>query len=867
MALIPQRDEAADDDDTRIRGPFTHHDLDFLPPSPGQGPFYELLTHASQHGLALIRRLVDHAISFYTDGREYGADAFILSFPDGERAFPWTRSYGWSRDSARHNSLTSALMALEAWAHRRIEAGESIELVLADVLGPPGTPAAFLLVAVDLMLSHWPKSREAAIPFVACAELLCMDRERQILEHVSDFDPFGLKVQTKEAVGVPRLEELKSRSSRRSSLEELLGKYGLFESAELRVRLAALLHHAAQRLGQPDTHANFRDPAFMVTHALNRLEPNNWREVSIQLPDGRQTTAHEYVPPESERKHLEALQDGTKDRLEDVNMQAGVMLALENPSRSSIQFATAAVEWARRLMTTSKNNETHKHGEDDQGDDWIQEHAAVSAATIVMRDGDTELRTKHGAWAHGVFAQALRAKDDPVLRFRSGLRYNPVAVAFVGMVHALKDRATTDGIRSLLEVATREEPTAAYGFGVAGTTLAAIDERLLRAVLRCAFTACIRTHRERGRSDEGGPSYVDRQRKRLLKAVEAELAWLSNQCPEPNWPIFPVEAPRLRRHIRFRDGRVEGDEPTRRRSRPEQYADHQAAAVWLTNCHDILDMAKRPWFREMVRSYTSWTAQANGAGLDVSEDVENPPHEWNEAYFALLARCLPGLPMSEIEQVALKPISSFPDRSFFDVLPRFLRSSDVVYFNDQALEESIAVSIRSKVAERLMASRGWERLRGQRGSSIETHIGPAIAVLFFNDYGYTQPVKCYLSSACIDRLAPFFPVLEKLVESGSSLFVALVTLNLLEVSPRSTHLPFLVKAAKVWLSIYPGDSEFWVAHGIGRRVCVLIEKIQKLEPAVLNTAGTIRLDLDRVLATLVSLGVPEARRLEQALNM
>ena len=85
----------------------------------------------------------------------------------------------------------------------------------------------------------------------------------------------------------------------------------------------------------------------------------------------------------------------------------------------------------------------------------MREQAVVSAATIAMRDGDAELRTKHQAWAHSVFAQALRTKEDPVHRFRSGLRYNPVAIAFVGMIHALKDRAATEDVRSLLEVATR----------------------------------------------------------------------------------------------------------------------------------------------------------------------------------------------------------------------------------------------------------------------------------------------------------------------------------------------------------------------------------------------------------------------------
>lgn len=436
----------------------------------------------------------------------------------------------------------------------------------------------------------------------------------------------------------------------------------------------------------------------------------------------------------------------------------------------------------------------------------------------------------------------------------------------MGIIYALKYNCGAGEIRTLLEVATREEPAAAHGFGAAATILAAIDERLPRAVLRCALAACIRAHHRWGMPIEEVTARIARQRQRLQAAVEAELAWLGDHRSEPDWPAFPVETPRLRQYIRFRDGRVESDKPTRRRSRPEQYTDHQAAAVWLTNCHDVVDIARRPWFREIVRSYASWTAQANGAGLEEFEDVDNPPHEWNDAYYELLARCLPGVSLPEIEQLALAPISSLPDTSFYDIIPSFLRSCDIAYFNDRVLGESVAIGIRSKVAGSLMARAGWKRLRGQRGSSIETRIGPAIAALFFNDYGIGQSSRCYLPPVCVDRLTPFLPVLAKLVESGPSLFVALVTLNLLEISPRPTHLPVLVEAAKAWLGSYAEDSEFWVAHGIGRRACVLVEEILRSEPAVLDTIRMIRSDLDRVLAALVSLGVPEARRLEQALS-
>ena len=105
---------------------------------------------------------------------------------------------------------------------------------------------------------------------------------------------------------------------------------------------------------------------------------------------------------------------------------------------------------------------------------------------------------------------------------------------------------------------------------------------------------------------------------------------------------------------------------------------------------------------------------------------------------------------------------------------------------------------------------------------------------------------------CRNRIDSFLPVPEKLVESSPSLFVAVVTLNLLEVSPRSTHLPFIVAAAKTWLESYPDDSSFWVHHGIGRHVCMWIEEVWRQEPALLHTDKAVRFDVDRLLEALIS---------------
>ena len=75
----------------------------------------------------------------------------------------------------------------------------------------------------------------------------------------------------------------------------------------------------------------------------------------------------------------------------------------------------------------------------------------------------------------------------------------------------------------------------------------------------------------------------------------------------------------------------------------------------------------------------------------------------------------------------------------------------------------------------------------------------------------------------------------------------------------------MVTAAKAWIRSYPQDTEFWVDYGIGRRVCLWLGQIHQAEPARLKNDVAVGSDVDQLLAALVGLGVPEAKRLEEAL--
>jgi hypothetical protein len=676
--LVAKGDEKDDEEDN---GPFPeafkYVDLDFVPASPTQGPFYELLVNTPQYGLPLIRRIVDHAIAFKTKGKDFGKNAMTIVYPDGsEKVFPWLQCYNWSRDmGAGPSVVASALMALEAWAHGRIEKGESIDDVLADVIRESPAPAAYLLVAVDLLLSHWPKSHAAAIPFVACPELLVLDRQRAVHDTVQMPDIFGLGEIQKPPSGPVTLESLKARVSRRVALDRLLDFYARVKFDADRPTVTDLLRRAAARLGPPQGQSDLGDPEFMVLHALNRIDPSNWRETTVQTADGPRDV-WEYLPPAAERDHLQPLQDEMQERNENTRMEFSIRIAMNDATRSSPEFAAAAVKWAQAVANKPAGNETEQ---------WMRAEAIVSTAMIAARDGGPDLIAAHGDWIRETFKSAFKGKADPAHKMRDGLQYNPIAIAFLGTALLLKNRFQMADVRTLLEAAGDDNPAAAQGFNQAAEILAAIDGRLPRAVLRCAFSACVQPFRQWDVPEEQYRERLQTRQREVASTIHAELVWLNGERDEPALPAFEPSYTHSRHHFSLGERRREREQPEKR---PEQYTDHQAAALWLGKAAGIFDLSKQSWLRVLVRAYSTWTAVANGSELDKDDDPDRTPHEWNRAYFNLVALCLPGLTISQIDELALAPILELPGEAFLDVMTIFLRSVDDVYFNGKALGDA-----------------------------------------------------------------------------------------------------------------------------------------------------------------------------------
>jgi len=239
-------------------------------------------------------------------------------------------------------------------------------------------------------------------------------------------------------------------------------------------------------------------------------------------------------------------------------------------------------------------------------------------------------------------------------------------------------------------------------------------------MLRCAFTACTRPHREWRRPEAEHNARVELCRQTVRNTIEAELAWLIGKQGEPEWPQFCPDPAHPRRRVVLGPGNRR-QKPEEEPSEPEIYADHQAAALWLGGAASLFDVAKSAWLRDIVKAYGEWTFVANGSELGQNEDTDRGPRIWNDAVFKLLAYCLPGLTSAQVEEVALAPVTSLPDEAFFDVMTAFLRDVDGVYFNDSTLQNAQAVQVRTALLKR---NHDHEGLEAPCSRAVNVHRDP-----------------------------------------------------------------------------------------------------------------------------------------------
>lgn len=843
-SLVEERDpeQRLDRGDWRA---LSHGDTDYLPPSPAQPPFLDLLSASPAEGLRLVRELVDAAVEAHGRGAAPGENGFTIAFDEGPRFFPWVETYFWSRGQSNEYSVGSALMALEAWGHQRLEAGDAIEAVLSDTLGPPGSCAAYLLVAIDLLISHFPATRSAMVPFLACPDLLAAERQRAARDQLN---VGGRLDYGDEPAGRVTLADLRARPSRRATLEEALTRY-LGDDAparELRVRLGS----AVSRLEPYEAHSNFADPTFMGRYALNLLNPANWVEEGGGL---------RYRSPPEEAAHLKQLGDRHADHMHESGMDARIQLAIDGGEHATPGTARDAAAFADGGMP------------DDGDADSLKSRSTrlVATALLVARDGDDDLLGAHEEWVRKVIRRALEEEVDRYSGSDGQLRFNRPALAALALLHLWRRGRRTSDRNALLAVGARQDRAALPAFAAAAVMIGERDPRLLKSAMRASFAGLTWRWHSHDEDEAVQRRFEEGRAGAVRAAIAREIAWLDGGA-EPAWPAFPAERPIVRSASRLRGpalkaGREEDAPDGGAAEDPVTlHVDGKAASRWLRLLNGPggrhLD-----WGGEIIAAYAPWSARINGAGLSPEAEVDRSPSEWNAQFYPLFAKAVMDAASDDLDRL-LAHVTELPDRSFGDVAETVVHAVDVLYFNDAAREPTRPTLIRERLGDRTMALRRWRHNYAPGDLSIDHGTGGVVARMLLNIHDPFQGARSYLVPAVVDRLDPLLGSMLRLMTSGPTAFVAMCTMNTLLVDPRARHLDFVLSAADAWFERVSSDPGVWIAMGIGGRVMDWFEAALGQDLSLLSPSHPERERIDRLLGRLVAVGIAEAHELERRIE-
>lgn len=824
-----------------INSAFGFADTDYMPASPAQPPFLDLLDANPAIGLDLIRKLVDTAVEHHANGRNAETNGFTVVIDGKPRFFPWMQTYFWSRSmQAREYSSASGLMALEAWSQERLDKGEDATAVLRDILGPEGSCAAYLLIALDVLLSHWPTTREALIPFVANPHLLANDRTRSGFEML-----VGTMMLQKEPRGRITLADLAKRLSRRITLEQLVPCYIPDDDSGRKVR--SLLTMAVEEIGPYGDEANFGDAAFMGSYALNRLNQANWVEVE---------GGPHYKSPLAEAEHLERLEARRQAHERSSAIEARIQLAINDAARGSPELALEAVVYAGGDLP-------------DYGDtDYLKSRSTrlISTAMLVARDGDDALLDEHEGWVRTLIAKALEEEVDPYGSSKR-LDFNRPAQGLCALIHLWRRKRSGADCDLLLRAAARKDRAAVTAIAAARASIRETEPQFLKAAVRVAFTCCHWRWHSYGEDASAQEAYDMEKAGKDAEAVAVEIAWLKGG-PEPNWPELVEETPsfsRRPRAILSPNGALVEFEPDddsfKRRSKEASiHVDNQWLAQWI----ELLNVDAGPppdWYSEIVDAYALWSARLNGHGYSADAELDRTPDDWNHQFYILVASALMDVAEDRFESL-LRPIIELPDRSFCDVAETLIHATDVLYFNEPNRSSDRACALRRQLVTRTMALDrwSWDRRRGQLGIDIET--GPTIGKLLMNSHNPFAGTKTYLVTGVFDRVDPLLEMVRPMMSGGPTAFIALCTMNTLTIAPTARHLDFLLFAVETWLDVTNGDRWMWHELGIGRKVAEWFETAAIDDPSLFCRIHSSRSRIDAMLGRLVTLGVSEAHELE-----
>lgn len=853
--LLPQ----ADDRKGRYRdSSFRAYNDVFSPASPSRGPLLSILEADRNEGLLLVRQLVEHVTEWRRSQYRQSGTPFpcvSIHFPDGTKSFEGDQTiYLFSRNESFSCVATSALLALEAWGHGRIENGESPKDILDDILGPNGSSCAFLAVGVDLVLSHWEKMRDTAWPMFAAPEVLELDFHRHTrdmtgVDRLLPFEREPVAARIKRA-------DLDSRQSRRTWLLACFPYYVFHAQPQIIDALSQSLNQAASEIDQRS--ASDEDPLnglhAIAARAVRMLDRGNWRTIQIPQKDGTVADCVQFIPHPAEERLFSEKSAEVMSENQNLMTRVAIEKALFDPAQSTPDLVLDGIAWAKRQAenldpTTDDSRDSFEVG-------WDR-RAVVMAAALAARDYRGDDRSEIVTWAEAILSDA--AEEPETERYGNNqIQYSVHAIAALGLFALYREDGGSYLQRKLLQLAAHPDLAVTNALGDFFAELNTSDDRLLRTMIR----AMLFSARYPRRGDTEAEN--DRARQSLAKqtddAISAELAWLTGNAGEPEWPRLPPWRTRPRRRIRLPGGRTD-EKPRRQQSLPpDAYADERRLGEVVSHLIRLTVGEMPPWLLPLTEHLMAWTLAANSVDDD-GRDSDGRPVSWNLQFFDYLGILCAALPPDHVVTSFLEPLSKLGDEAFHEAAAALLRGFDRAVLSIDATKPKDPAWLRAAMVGRFMGTWNYRRAARDKEFTTEIHAGDAYSALFFQQSGLFRSSRPSIPDNW-PALDGAMPILTNFVVGApTSGYLALLFLNLIETAPRGSLLPFLVDAHLAWCNAYGPDTNFWVSKDIGGRVCTWLRRVLPFGGLDPECQAVLLKSLD----TLVQAGVTSARPVEELL--
>jgi len=392
--------------------------LNFFPPAPIQGPFLYLLLKNEDEGLRLVHALANAASEKwreYEQREEFEQPKLTplpvtINLPSGSRDF-WgdAQVYCWFRGTTNGSyPVISALMGLEEWMERQIEAGRDVEVLFEKVLRGSNS-VAVLGISLSMALAYPEKCLKVVLPIASCSNIWEMDIRRLAHDSTNSwgaFNNWGFDRSNDWLYAV--LERRNKREQRSQDIRILAMYYVLSSDDSLRVPFEQAVENFTENL--PFRYEEEKSDPNAVADLRKKME--NYQVFGRRKNYRQQQVGKHWQiwveRPEEMRKRNEELSAPNVEWERWLGVYLWAEQTIKDGKPQERMTLEEAVAVAKELQTSEDFTETNK--EDIRGVTRLQAIAGVATA-ILIADFEWTRTQNHLEWCFAILLSAARMTE------------------------------------------------------------------------------------------------------------------------------------------------------------------------------------------------------------------------------------------------------------------------------------------------------------------------------------------------------------------------------------------------------------------------------------------------------------------------